>query len=309
MPKILICVGDGIGNMIMATPMISALYQMECEIDIYGKPNYENTHHIFKNRPEVNEVLDELSDASAYDAVLATIGGFNLSKTLINVKRYALAPSNYYNKSEIENNIELARNLGWDLPTPDTFCGKENTSRPLPPNCIALHNGSHPNLVWKRKSYPSFSELVEKILEETDYQPVILGSSSEHENWMDNDQILNFTGKTDILYTAGLISECELYVGTDSGLSHIAAALNVPTYVLWGSTNMRKNLPPKAIAVQNTPICEPCQEFYPNWEKQGRWGKCVNWKCMQIPPDDIIKIIKGFNIEKFKSIVGVSNSR
>lgn len=294
--KILICVGDGIGNMVMSTPLVSALNQMGCEVSVYGKPNYANSHHIFKNRPEVNEVLDELSDASAYDAVLATVGGFDISRALTNVKRYAIAPSDYYNKSEIENNMELARTIGWDLDTPDTFCGKINTKRPLEPGCIALHNGKHSNPVWERKQYPFFSQLAEALLEE-DYTPVIFGSAEEHEEWMDHDQIIDFTGKTDILHTAGLISECELYIGTDSGLSHIAAALDVDTHILWGPTNLLKNKPPKANIIQGD--CKPCQDFYPSWQHHGRWGNCTDWKCMRIPVEKIIKSIKNENIINF----------
>jgi len=66
-PKILICVGDGIGNVVMSTPLIDSLYQMECVVDVLGCPNFPNGHHILKNRPEVRSVFDTLEDASVVE--------------------------------------------------------------------------------------------------------------------------------------------------------------------------------------------------------------------------------------------------
>lgn len=291
MTRLLICIGDGIGNMIMATPMISAISQMECEVDVLGSPNYSNSHHIFKGRPEVRQVLDGLSDASEYDCVIATVGGRHIPPHLRGIKKFVQCPADYAQKSEIENNMDVARLMGWNLPTPDTFCGMASTIRPLDPYTIALHNGKHKNPIWHRKSYPRFRELVSLILEETDYIPVIFGTQDEHEDWMDNPNIYNFCGKLDILHTAGNLNECAYYIGTDSGLAHMAAALDVDTNILWGPTSILKNKPPKAKIIQNEPICEPCQEFYPDWEKQGRWAQCGHWVCMEHDPRKIIESI------------------
>lgn len=44
----------------------------------------------------------------------------------------------------------------------------------------------------------------------------------------------NFVGNFDICATAALIEKCGLFIGNDSGLMHMAAALNVPTIGLFG---------------------------------------------------------------------------
>jgi ADP-heptose:LPS heptosyltransferase len=40
-----------------------------------------------------------------------------------------------------------------------------------------------------------------------------------------------------------LISECDLFIGNDSGLSHIAAAVRTPMVVLWGPVNLSQARP------------------------------------------------------------------
>jgi len=45
---------------------------------------------------------------------------------------------------------------------------------------------------------------------------------------------INFVGNSDICATAALIEECLFFIGNDSGLMHMAAALNVPTIGLFG---------------------------------------------------------------------------
>ena len=53
---------------------------------------------------------------------------------------------------------------------------------------------------------------------------------------------INFVGNSDISVTAALIERCKFFIGNDSGLMHVAAALNVPTIGLFGPS------PPKHYA-------------------------------------------------------------
>lgn len=283
--KLLICVGDGIGNIIMTTPMIRSLYELGHTIDILGSPNFFGGHHILRNRPEINNVFDIAGDASGYDRVIATVGGVKALKSLHNVKEYLLTPANYEKESEIENYMAIAREFGWEGETPDCFCGLDGTNkvscenRPL----IGLHNGHHTNPVWARKAYPHFKELCGLI--ESDI--IIFGSSIDKEDWMDEYQT---AFDLPLLDVADVISSCDIFIGTDSGLTHMASALGTKTYAIWGATSLSKNKPPKANIIRNNK-CEPCQEFHPGWELEGRWGQCKEWICMDIKPEVILESI------------------
>ncbi len=59
---------------------------------------------------------------------------------------------------------------------------------------------------------------------------------------------VDLTGATTLRETMGVLSHLALFVGNDTGVNHIAAALQVPTVALFGPTSARKwgNTGPKA---------------------------------------------------------------
>ena len=77
-----------------------------------------------------------------------------------------------------------------------------------------------------------------------------------------------------------LIERCQFFVTNDSGLMHIAAALNVPMVAIFGSTNPVATGPrsKKARIVQKPVDCAPCLK-----------PKCpTDYRCMLgIEPDEV----------------------
>lgn len=77
---------------------------------------------------------------------------------------------------------------------------------------------------WGIKNY---GEVIEKI--SSDYQIILLGTSKEYNGSLVNKlnkPIINLVGMTNIRETAAIIQSADLYLGNDSGLSHIAAAVS-----------------------------------------------------------------------------------
>jgi lipopolysaccharide export system permease protein len=48
------------------------------------------------------------------------------------------------------------------------------------------------------------------------------------------DRVIDLVGQTDPLLAAGWLARADLYVGNDSGLTHLAAAAGAPTLALFG---------------------------------------------------------------------------
>ena len=62
---------------------------------------------------------------------------------------------------------------------------------------------------------------------------VALGADCDH-------AVLDLTGTTTLRETMGVLTHLDLFIGNDTGVSHIAASVGVPTVTLFGPTPARK---------------------------------------------------------------------
>ncbi len=71
---------------------------------------------------------------------------------------------------------------------------------------------------------------------------------------------LDFSGKTSLSEAMALIEKCDLFITNDSGLMHVAAALDVPLVAVFGSTNSITTGPcnQNSRIVQVPLECSPC---------------------------------------------------
>lgn len=96
---------------------------------------------------------------------------------------------------------------------------------------------------------------------------------------------------------AGVLSQCRLFLGHDSGLTHLAACLGVPTVAMFGPTDCRRWAPvgPR-VTVVSGPSCV-CRD----WEMV---RSCVEKPCLRIAPGDVLSAC--FNTLKAERAPGKS---
>jgi len=72
--------------------------------------------------------------------------------------------------------------------------------------------------------------------------------------------IVNLAGHTSLREAVGIIARARVAVGPDTGLMHIAAALNVPVISLWGATDPARTGPYgfESLAIKGAAPCSPC---------------------------------------------------
>ena len=73
--------------------------------------------------------------------------------------------------------------------------------------------------------------------------------------------LVDFTGRTDLQKVVSILKSCQVFVGNDSGLMHLAAALEVPTVGVFGSSNPQWTSPmgPRTQVVHPEGFdCRPC---------------------------------------------------
>ena len=75
-----------------------------------------------------------------------------------------------------------------------------------------------------------------------------------------NGAVINLVGQTRMAEIPALLAACDLYVGNDSGLTHVAGAVGLPIVGLYGSTDPDATRPMAArLAIVRQPVsCSPC---------------------------------------------------
>ena len=199
---------------------------------------------------------------------------------------------------EVEYFMEAARMLGWVGPPPPPYLPQEilGPEHRLPQH-IGIAVGAHIGADWYKKMWPwqSWKELM-SLLVGSHYNVVIYGGG-EGDRWqaetIAKDRKKEGYRTPWILdihlrdVTALLQNSCKFMIGNDTGIVHIAAALNIPTLTLYGPTMKNKN---KAIGLApshtlTSPLsCVPCYGTQ-------LWSKC-NGGCMQqITPESVFRYL------------------
>lgn len=96
---------------------------------------------------------------------------------------------------------------------------------------------------------------------------------------------VSVAGKTSLKELIALIAKARFFVCNDTGPMHIAAALNIPVYAIFGPANPIRTGPYGKIhtIIQEDLECSPCYAKKP----------CENYKCMdQISVDKVLGLIK-----------------
>jgi heptosyltransferase-2 len=72
--------------------------------------------------------------------------------------------------------------------------------------------------------------------------------------------LINLAGQTTLKEVIALIAQCDLFISNDSGLMHLAGALDIPVVAIFGSTNPVTTSPvgTRSVIVHKEVDCTPC---------------------------------------------------
>jgi ADP-heptose:LPS heptosyltransferase len=99
---------------------------------------------------------------------------------------------------------------------------------------------------------------------------------------------VNLVGKFSLLEIGAFTRDCHLFIGCDSGTTHLAAAAGVPVLCLFSAANevdVWKPVGPKVKVLTRHPECSPCRSH-----------ECVRtdgYFCMdEITVEDVLEEVK-----------------
>ncbi len=132
---------------------------------------------------------------------------------------------------------------------------------------IALHPGSSRKTAYKRWHQNGYVGLVNALVEKLDARIILTWGPGERETVeliAGNVRVPRVVAKktASLLDLAALFAACDLYIGGDTGPSHLAAAMQVPAVVIFGPTHPKVNAPYGTYyRIVRYPLpCSPCRK-------------------------------------------------
>jgi heptosyltransferase-2 len=130
--------------------------------------------------------------------------------------------------------------------------------------------GVHPGAAYgkTKRWFPERFGAVLEQLQKSGRRFLLLGGPGEeiiaqHISMVMDHPPIDLVGQTTLTEALALVSMCSLFLSNDSGLMHVAAALNIPQVALFGSTDPQKTAPlnDRAVVIHPEQIsCTPCFE-------------------------------------------------
>jgi ADP-heptose:LPS heptosyltransferase len=265
----LVHLASGIGNIVLATPLLVALAQMEFCVDVLIDADYPQTADLLRDWSILRAVYDggakSLAGLDTYDIIIPAMPPFYWNR-FVHVYRMPSGkvrrpPDTLFYRNEQEYYLEFARQLNYPadrrplyrLPVaPSGRFGLAGSTLVIAPGCKTGEMAA--------KRWPYFPELAEEFedvavvgtaddLRRNDGTPM---EFPRHAQW--------FVDRLTLRETAELLAAAGAVVGNDSGLSHVAAAVGTPTVMLFGPTPHLSlgQLPPNVKVLRTGLACEPC---------------------------------------------------
>jgi exopolysaccharide biosynthesis WecB/TagA/CpsF family protein len=151
---------------------------------------------------------------------------------------------------------------------------------------IALHPGSGGYSLARRWEPTKFAAVADALAMEFNAQVVLLGTADDN---VDDVRVamrakpVDMTGRTTLAQLAAVLKTCDLYIGADSGVMHIAAAVGIPVVAVFGPSNPDAWRPwtpgGRSAVVTSDAACSPCSYV---GHSIGLRDGCAARSCMQM---------------------------
>ncbi len=264
--KILVIRFSSIGDIVLTTPVIRCLkHQLNSEIHIITKSAYSfisesnpNIDKVFSFKKSVDEVLEELK-AESYDHIIDlqknlrssglcsklglkrhTFPKLNKEKwLLVNLKINRMPDihivDRYFNAVEQLGVSNDKKGLEYYIPKKDEVVPAKINPALTGDYITVVIGGQH-----ETKILPSSKAA--DIINNLEIPVVLLGGQDdkargdEITNLSSGKQIINTCGTLNLNQSASLLKQSKVVISNDTGLMHIAAALNKNIISIWGNT-------------------------------------------------------------------------
>lgn len=269
MSRLLVHLASGVGNIVLATPLLQVLARAGHEVDLLVDGDYGDTAGLFAAWGSLRAVhtggLSALLRSGGYDRVIPAVPPFywpRYARLYAHQRNLVPRPPNTaFYADEQAYYLSFARSLDCAVEAaPSCFLPvAPDTRQGIGPHTVVLAPGCKTGEM-AAKRWPYFPELAQRFA-----HVAVVGTPDDlfrHDGSAMHfpDHARTFIGQRSLTETAALLAAAGTVVANDSGLGHIAAAVGVPTLLLFGPTpHVTLGAMADNVTVLRAGLsCEPC---------------------------------------------------
>ena len=285
----LVHLGAGIGNVVLATPLLVALRSLGHDVDVVLCADYRETGSLLQGWDVVRRVVEQPC-LDEYEAVIPAVPPFYGARVEAAYRSSPRVvpspPAALFYRDEQEYYCSFARALG--------FCGPAPVYRlPIAPadrdgigmRTVVLAPGCKGGDM-AAKRWPGFATLAARLEDVAIVGTQEDGRDAGGEVTRFPPHARSFLGALTLRETAELVAAAGAVVANDSGIGHMAAALGTPTLMLFGPTPHATlgTLRPNVTVLTAGAACQPC------WFSSARLAACSGRvDCLRRIPADAVE--------------------
>jgi ADP-heptose:LPS heptosyltransferase len=319
--KALVFFSAGVGDAILLVPLVNELKKQGYLVTgLFTSPFgcesiFENTQLFDDVKIKKNKlafVLFSIFNFRKYDTVF--LNHFSFSKSNLTLAAF-LGKDVYTNYKEFTSS-QSSPAIHFIDPKPNTHDALQNvflinssatlsdlnfnlnytsqkTNFNLPKQYIVIQASSANNKAsYKNWDFEKWLELFKYLqIKSPNTTVVLLGDNTELHlnekiNSSNHPNVISFIGKTTLNDAMEIIYQSQFYIGLDSGLMHIAVALNKQTFTIWGASNPTLYgynwMGEKHKIVSLNLACAPCSSWLnANTNRVSNPVLCPDFKCIK----------------------------
>jgi ADP-heptose:LPS heptosyltransferase len=250
-----------VGNLVLATPLLVALNEMEWDVDLVLDADYPASADLFANWCAARTIgavpprrLEE------YRWVLPAVPPFYWQRFSARYRRVCQCvrrpPEADFYRDEQAFYLAFARALGYpaDRHPPCRLPIAPSERYGVTAQTLVIAPGSKTGEM-AAKRWPHFPALAARFAD-----VAVVGTGDDLNGSRFPDHCRWFVDRLSLRETAELMASSGAVVGNDCGLAHVASATGTPTVMLFGPTDhvVLGALPPNVQVLRSGLPCEPC---------------------------------------------------
>ncbi len=170
-----------------------------------------------------------------------------------------------------------------------------------PEPLVVIHPGSGGYSSARRWEPAKWAALADELARRYQAQIVLVGTPADGADAVQASMAapaLNLAGQTTLSQLAAVIAQCDLFLGADSGVMHVAASVGVPIVALFGPSNAMAWGPwtpeaPSAVVRLNL-RCSPCSYI---GHSVGARAGCWHRSCMaDLQPAQVLAAVEALGV-------------